>query len=336
MMDVLVRDIPYMRFTQKLEGYVTRGRSYPIQANSAFNDTLAVVTFESYKSNSNKNQIAKARDLTKHLLAATMESLRRAGFGRTLVVGVEEEDAQVVQDTIQFLYPFVRDRNLPVEDGVPAKLGHMEVTFVLGNTLHGKTASTAKNIPRAALQGLQYGFQHNDPAWLGEHTPDDWKMVYFTGTGNILQTRPAALTVLKGKVEQGLVLIPHHLQPIPHKRDVAGAREKGLFLSYQDFNNVLELDALDRYPGICCDEHKGPDSKPGLRTGDCGKPWYQCDFSTTPSPISRKHERLQPYDLIQLTQGSQMTLLSASNSGRRCVPPKKKLLNYKICSASNK
>ena len=333
-----MRDIPLMKVTQKLEAYVMRGRTYPIKQNPAFSDSLAIVAFQSYRGNDNKNQVAKARDLTKHLLAATIESLLRAGFGRTVIVGIEPEDEVAVTETLKFVYPAIRNRNEPAEEGTPSKLGQMEVGFVLGNSTSAKTLSFDKNVPKAALQGLQDALKNKDRAWIGGHEPEEWKFIYFTEADNILQTRPGAIHALKQKLEEGAILVPHRFQPIPHQRDVTGAREKHLYLPAKDKdfnpNAIMELDALYRFPGICCDEQKGPKTKPGLTHGDCGKPWYKCDFDADLQ--RRNHDRLRHYNLIRLTQGSQMILLSASQSGRRCVPPKTKLLNHQVCSIREK
>lgn len=329
-----MRDIPFIKINQKLENYVQRGMGYPVAKQPAFSDTIAVVAFVPRKGNGNKFQEKKARDLTVRLLAATVESLRRAGFGRTVVVGMDNaEDSQLVEEAFKMIYSNIRDRSKLAMEGMPNKIGHMEVGFVQRSSEHAKTQAQDKNVPKAALQGLREAFQNNDKAWLGTHNVDDWKYVYLTEADNVLSTRPSSLPVLKQQVEMGRVLIPHGLQPIPHQSDVSGTREGYLFVSGRG-NPVMELNALDRYPGICCDEHKGPDHKPGLAPNhpECqsGKPWYSCDLD--PKMTKRTHNRLQQYSLIRLTQGTQMVMLSAQESGRGCLPPKKKW-NTKICSA---
>ena len=138
------------------------------------------------------------------------------------------------------------DPSLPEPGGVK-RVGHMEVEFARGHNGHATTDHHTKNIPRAVLLGLRDAFGiaekgANDHdavvtmrTWLGDHPEDYWKFVYLTEPDSILATRPSTLQTIKEHAENGSVLIPWRLQPIPHESDVKGAHQAFRYLKAEGF-----------------------------------------------------------------------------------------------------
>jgi hypothetical protein len=293
MMFVYENDIPFNFAISTLEDYVNRGKDYPVVP--FLNQTMAVVAFMSYSEVG--MHTVKANKLTTRTLAATIESLRRAGMGRVVVVGVDGDmDQTLVEESFQRAYK-VHNHNQP-SVGPVTHVGTMEVAFCNGED--GKTSSSANNnninskvnVPKATLMGLHKAFraaqdgqsaQENVKAWLGDHDINHWKYIYLTEFDSVLNTRPSTLKTLQDHVDSGLILLPWRFQPIPHETDVRNCARRDLFVHQmnQYFYDVHELDALDMHPDKCCDEVKGPDFKRWKEIAkekevsqDCGDSWY--------------------------------------------------------------
>jgi len=319
-----------------------------------FQPTIAVIAFQAY--DAGKQSAEKAHKLTLIALAATMESLRRAGFGRVVVVGLEASDAIVVQDTFRYLQRKVQTKtdntNHPnnfdapiglqsIPGGVVDMVGHMEVAFVQGSKEIAKAQWVSKNVPKATVIGLRHAFQMADKApalrlqnetdyihtWLGtRREPSYWKYVYLTEPDTILQMRHSSKPQIQQIIDAGKVMTPHRWQPIPHERDAQGSTMPHAYLP-SDFAPIVDLQVHNDNAvpyDVCCDAWKGHDTKPGLPPlfPDCGNFWYLCDFGQDKYQKPEAHQRLKPYGLIRMDGGTGIVTLAASESGRPCTPQK--------------
>lgn len=316
---VYENDRPFETSVSKLEGFIKRK---PKQVELVWKKGIAVVVFQEYVGENQNAQIDKRDKLNSIALAATIESIRRAGFGRAVVVGLQPtRDEKLAKDAFRILDAQGVDTASPV-------VGDMQVAFAAGSS-----QVTSGNVPKAALLGLRDAFQFlaqngqseeqkkHWKAWLGDSTqPKHWEYVYLTEYDSILQYRASSLLKLRDEVNRGTALIPHRLQPIPHESDVQGALRRDSYLPNSgDFSEVIELDAAK---DTCCDEDWGSSRGPGKDDfPDCGKPWFACEFGNPELPVeNREHKRVKPYKLIRLKQGTGITLISATEQARRCIP----------------
>lgn len=299
------------------------------EMDASFRDTIAMIAFQSYNETDFPE---RAYVYTKHLLGATIESLRRAGFGRVLIVGLYEKDGELVRDTIDYLKS---KWDLPVKDTNTAG-GSMVVEFVLGSI---KQATANKddpkliNVPKAAVDGLRQAFliatkdQKSASevigmaSWLG-NDPSRWKYVYLTEPDTILHVRPNALPQLQQQIDQGRVLAPHRLQPIPHQSDVHKTSRP---FTYLPNTNVWPVHEVDPRSDVCCDAYQGKDTKPGLPPMIERCPhgfWHGCDFNDKTYQDEDAHKRLKPYGLIRFQAGIGTGIVSLAGSvhGRPCAP----------------
>ena len=319
-MKVYENDIPFEAAISKLEEYVKRAPSFQLEKEPVWKHTIALIVFQEYIGDN--ASIDKRDKLNTMSLAVTIESIRRFGIGRVVVVGMQQRDEKLAKDAFRFLDPTNADAG--------GKVGPMEVAFAKGSS-----QVVDGNVPKSALLGLREAFEianqgDQSPeqkahlrAWLGDSQPPKyWEYVYLTEQDNILQHRPSSLLKLRDEVNRGSVLLPHRLQPIPHANDVGGALRRESYLPKTGgFSEVIELNGQT---DTCCDDNWGPDRSPGKTNfPDCGKPWYACEFGNPELPVeSRAHERLEVYKLIKLQQGTGITLLAGTAQGRRCTPTK--------------
>jgi hypothetical protein len=316
----------------RFDGYLAKSAGFPI--DTSLQETVAVIAFQSYW---DASQPDRARRLTLMSLGSTIESLRRAGMGRVVVVGNPKSldeglDRKIADDTFRHLKHQVEGTQ--VSNATVTMVGSMEVAFAEFEQEHAKTERLKKNVPRAALLGLRDAILLSKKEeqlapdqivkvqeWLGEKQhPTYWKYIYLTEPDSILQTRPATLKQLKAEVDKGMVLLPHRLQPIPHEDDAPGHPKAHMYL-HKDFKPVIELDAIGEHDA-CCDANKGP-WKPGRNEyPSCGTFWYMCEFSRKIPNKERTFERFQLYSLIKLKSGTDIVSLSALEHGRMCIPKK--------------
>ena len=331
MLLIFVQQEVYDTAMLRFDNYFSQSTTYPMEEDLSFIDTIAVIAFQPYRDNKKPEQ---AYNLTLRSLGATMESLRRAGFGRVVVVGDGENDPQLTQDTFRYMKRYI-EPSVAIDDNTfVTKVGHMEVGYAKFNMTNAVTNHIAKNVPKATLNGLKDAFdiaqksgeqrtQHETEhmkIWLGEK--EWWSYVYLTEPDSILQTRPSTLKQLKEELENGMVLVPHRLQPIPHESDARGSSRDFLFLPEEDFP-VVDLDAIGENDS-CCDAHLGPGYKPGAPPmfESCGNFWYMCDFSRHKTKEQRTHDRIKKYHLIRLKQGTEIVSLAGLEHGRPCIPKK--------------
>ena len=286
MMNIFVNNIPFQFVISSLEDYVKRGKDYPV--TPFLKQTIAVIAFKPFTAELDVHSDL-ANQLTIPTLAATIESIRRAGMGRVVVVGVNaDKDRSMVEEVFQRVYRQL-NRNQPSE-GPVTHLGHLEVAFCDGLVEDAQTsdANIKLNVPKATLMGLRRAVsaaqegrsqEENVKAWLGDHETNHWQYIYLTAPDSVLNTRPSTLKTLQEQLNNGMVLLPWRFQLMPHEADVEQCAARDLFVHRlphgEFFYDVHELDALELHPDKCCDEAKGPDFKPWKEVGeDCGKSWY--------------------------------------------------------------
>ncbi|CAB9518358.1 expressed unknown protein [Seminavis robusta] len=339
--------IAYDSISSKLRNYISsaavtaHNNDNNLQGERVLQNTLAVIAFQSYKHATNPQL---GHNLTALSLAATMESLRRAGMGRVVVGILVDADIAPVQDAFRFLKQQVDPPNQEDnsnESNLISTIGHMEVAYAFSSAEFIKTKLLNKNMPRSTLMTLQQALNHtlqvpkkewtmemhqNVTAWLGiTHDPSFWQYVYLTEPDTILTTRPGSLPAIKEEVDKGGVILPHRWQPIPHESDVKGMDpQRGTFLLQDEFPNVLTVHEQD----ACCDENAGPNFKPGLPPHYplCRERraifWYACGFHEKMRHLPDKHERLSHYQLMRLMDGTGITTIVGTEHGRRCIPQK--------------
>lgn len=306
-------------FNKAITSFETYARNIEIDEHgSPLKNTFAVIAFQPYLDRSRPD---RARTLTIASMAATMASLIQIGFGRVIVVGYSDKDSVLAQDTFRFLRDTIdpdANHTWTTQQEVtmigPTEVGYLQVTKEEANSRFIKT-----NMPKGALVVLQRGFKGNldekraKQLFGSTHDRSFWRYIFLTEPDTILQTRPWALPQLRDALDQGFILTPHRLQPLPHESDVIGmGDEPNKFVpATGNFSSVINLKA----DAACCDEHKGT-YKPGKDNfPDCGMFWWQCGFKP-----NGNDERLKPYSLIRLQSGTGIVSLAATEHGRRCFP----------------
>jgi hypothetical protein len=308
--------VSYTFITSSLERYIQRANlNFSHELSPALQETIAVIAFQPYSSG---HKPQEAKHLTVLSLAATMASMIQVSFGRILVVGYEQGDAGFAQEAFSTL---ANDNSIEStsNSALMIQIGNTEVGYVSSSKEEVASKITPINRVKGALAGLQHAIQGKmEPSrlrvWLGvTHNASYWKYVYLTEPDTILQTRPSALVQIREALDNGLILAPHRLQPLPHESDLKGMKNKNKFLPAKGkFETVTALDPLDG--GVCCDE-LGGETRPFQKFERCGSFWWQCGFNS-----HRNHSRLEEYQLMRLESGTGIVCLAGSEHGRRCVP----------------
>ena len=363
--------LPYQRIISHFERYLQDAVHYPMaEADPFLGDTIAVMPFFAYRC---KDYPERGETLSALVLASTIESFRRAGFGRVIV---NVMDTEKVKDDIKITlaaFNYIQDHVAPntahiVSTAVAAnatQIGHMEVGFAVSPEEAAETTHSKRNFPKAALFGLRDAFilsqedgqgqardesssisrtpmqqqqqQEYIQSWLGnKHDPSYWKYVYYTEPDSMLQTRPSATFGLKKKLDKGSILIPHRLQPIPHQSDVPGMDPKtNRFLLQEDFPTVIDL---DREADACCDVM--PD--PGILRLNERKDlpclfWWRCGFEYDNQNANKttRHSLLESYQLMRISSGGTgVVTLAASEHSRKCLPKRNGICEPSLQSLS--
>ncbi|KAL7556325.1 hypothetical protein ACA910_011871 [Epithemia clementina (nom. ined.)] len=212
------------------------------------------------------------------------------------------------------------------------KVRHTEIALVILNCTEADDTRSGRMVmlPKASLLGLKKAFNGTDlehsKQWLGRPTSnennsskfnDKWKYTYLTEPDTILQVRHQALSALSQELQKGHIVIPHRLQPIPHARDLPSIQDVTRVVPAH--GNLSHVQSISSDDFQCCDQ--GPDA-PG-RINKCGTFWWQCGFDRALNRSwtgSERHYRLTPYQLLDLTEGTQIVTLAGTEHGRRCVP----------------
>jgi hypothetical protein len=311
--------------------------------------TMAVISFQPYRAKRNPEN---GRQLTVASLSATIASLIRVGMGRVVVVGHHRnsQDADEHWRLVRASFDVLAERagltqqltadeeNLAAETKSIRRVLGCELAYVTVTRDHVWTPAMAAllregevNLPRGALAGMQEALTGNDPewthAWLGR--PDvhnhPFKHLYLTEPDTLLLTRPTTLPHVRRLLDEGLVLAPHRLQPLPYQGDVPESTLNSTFISTEEWSalNNKSVHTLDALQGdVCCDEQAKwyrPGSDPHMYDR-CDDQWWRCGFSTHPGNHSRI---LDHYELIRPSHGIGVATLAGTGHGRRCIPARK-------------
>jgi hypothetical protein len=183
-----------------------------------------------------------------------------------------------------------------------------------------------KNIPKGAIVDLQQALkgalrEDQQKQWLGNAATNSgtslsaqhpWKYVYFTEDDHILNAHNNLLAT--SVLDDGGILIPHRLQPIPHPLDLKGILDHpNTTMLPASFGNGTVED-LYATTDSCCDMNEKPGEQMG---GGCAKPyWWLCGFETE----EQNHTRLESYQFLRLIEGTDIVSLAATEHGRKCSP----------------
>jgi hypothetical protein len=221
---------------------------------------------------------------------------------------MNNHDEEIVQQTFRSLQRIWSENDGVVVDennkSVTTKIGPMELGHVQVYKEETKTSSVELNLPKTALQILQQAFEgdlddERTRQIFGTITDKSyWKYVYLMEPDTILQTKPYALSHIQSALDDGLVLAPHRLQPIPHQADFVGMKNSKIFVpATGNFPRVLDLNTHEN--AVCCDE-QAYHYKPWKDYVDnCGTFWWDCGFSPNRN-YSHVHLLLSPYSFIRL------------------------------------
>ena len=231
------------------------------------------------------------------------------------MVGTKDSDEDLVRDAFRL-----------VQKG-DGNCGGIEYGFAKLKKENWFKTEDSVNVPKSAIIRLQQVMignvtQKAAQAWLGKGEKR-WKYVYYTEADQILQTRPRSLKAIQDALDQGLVLMPQRLNPIPHFSDLKGSSPPNLLKSLGSFKDkpVIELDGRD---DGCCDlaVHPKDDFE------HCGNFWYLCGFKHRSNNVTEHEEgnkRLLKYEFMRIkSPGGTGIAFAGSEHGRACRPMKGK------------
>jgi len=265
-------------FLGKLDGYISHVK---VLDSSPLSGTIAIIAFMPYQCDCYLG--CSGEELTRRVLTATLKSLQRAGMGRVVVVSVAPAGKYEPR-------------------GV--SFGDTEVVFVTVDAAITKSRSIENNMPLGAIAGLQQAIRSNDVKWLGNDT-ERWRSVFLAEPDQILHVKQSSIHDLARVVESGFVLSPHRLQPVPHPSDV-----HILPHPIPETSSVFKVETIETDDATCLDA--GRHSKVHGRSWNCATWWWQCGFE------DGNHSRLDNYTMMRLSYGSGVTVLAASEHGRKC------------------
>jgi len=266
-------------FSTKLDSYISHVK---VLDSSPLGDTIAILAFMPYRCDCYFG--CSGEELTRRVLTATLKSLQRAGMGRVVVVSV-----------------------VPTREHEPqgVSFGDTDVVFVTVDAATTKSRFIDNNLPLGAISGLQQAIQNKDVQWLGQD-PGRWRSIFLAEPDQILHVKESSIHDLARIVESGFVLSPHRLQPVPHPSDV-----HILPHPIPENSAVFKVEAIQADDATCLDA--GRHSKVREKGWNCTTWWWQCGFE------DGNHSLLDNYTMLRLSDGSGVTVLAASEHGRKCI-----------------
>jgi len=289
----------------------TSQNNKPMASSDLLQSTIAIIPYQISLDERSVKALKWSSELSIVALQATITSIARLGVGRIVVVTMKDYREEMhVQRALDMF-----------KNGTSTEYSHVQVT----NEKWYKTQNHEENLPCASVVGLQHAFQgklssEETRQWLGGNA-QNWKYVYYTEPDTVLQTRQSALPAIREALEQGMVLMPHRWQPMPHHTDVNGARGGHIKADGGQLAEMIVME-FDRENGSCCDMNHHPSEK----FKHCGNFWYMCGFGGIKN-VNRMnqdlaHERLLPYGFIKIKGGTGIVSLRATEHGRICRPEK--------------
>ena len=322
--------------------------------------TLAVVTFAPYLDD---HEPQKSQVLTVVNLASTIASLFKVNVGR-VVVACNRVDIKATttifsavhnlflnttatkEDVERFLHHNRYTKKIPdrATFAMEFKIGSTEVALVTVpcREEHGTLIDEEPQIPKATLLGLRqaiigYGRDRKAFArkWLGPRVEQDrrtrhsfvWDYVYMTEPDTLLYAKTNALPAMAHALQQGNVVVPHRLQPIPHESDVPTIPKHLVVPAIGNYSHVETFTPEH----LCCDENRHP-AWNGDMCDDSWNLWFRCGFydaffenetaKTNVQDIANGHSRLLLYGFMRLQEGSTIVHAMANNNAKVCRPQK--------------
>ena len=293
----------------KLQAYYMHRQSSSTK-NTIMNTTVAVIPYGVDTDSPRVQQMWTAS------LTATIASLLQHGIGRVVVVGYFDADSKLVRRAFRELLRYQEEqkdeRSFQDHDSTTSfstKVGATELAFV--HTSDVKSKFIEINVPYGALKGLHQAFSGaiRPYEWLGR-SPAKYKYIFLTEADQTLNARPTPY--FTKVMDEGCIVIPHRLQPIPHSLDVAGVVLDTHRVIPRNLAQVHELNAdVDS----CCDTSERLKKDPP----ECGPFWWMCWIGK-----SRDYSVLEGYEFMRLHQGTGIVSLAATEHSRKCIPTKKK------------
>ena len=132
----------------------------------------------------------------------------------------------------------------------------------------------------------------------------------------LLSTRQSSLVALGEALEQGNVLAPHRLQPIPRGSDFLGSEvvyeNSSIIPASEPFEHVHEVDSNNM---SCCD---AGGFKPMAIFVPYDNFWWLSGFEKTSTmPIEVAHKHLLLYPFMRLTHGTNV-VFAGTEHGKLC------------------
>ena len=249
--------------------------------------TLGVIAYSPYLED---DQLSKSRLLTTLNLASTIASLLRVRMGRIVVVcdkrDVDEsigifyamhkvfaEPSTTIEQLEEFLTSFKYNQKIESREtfSLEFRIGHTEIALVTVPCTEerGTYIDEEPQVPKATLLGvrqalLRYGSNATtfSRKWLGERAHQmtktgqhPWDYVYMTEPDTLLHARLSDLPALGKALQEGNVVVPHRLQPIPHVTDLPQLSPELVVPAVGNFSNITTLSVET---DACCDINYHP------------------------------------------------------------------------------
>jgi hypothetical protein len=170
--------------------------------------TIAIIPFAPNIRYDTPVSVSRSKNLTTLMLGATISSLIRLGFGRIVLVGIDDNDDSLANDTVNLIKLQFTTTNKNIQ------FSYVQVTDK--KTYESKWTNV--NRPKAAICGLQLALQgklnNTDiDLWLGtKYDHNYWIYIYFTEPDLVLQTRINGVTStipsLYEELNRGHTLMP--------------------------------------------------------------------------------------------------------------------------------
>ena len=178
--------------------------------------------------------------------------------------------------------------------------------------------------------------------------PQLYRYLYYTEQDSLLYSSlssSASASMWRNVLDQQRLLLPHRWQPIPHASDLIhntndnnhgnnntnDLPESFYVPSVKPWDQVLVMNdngITEQSPGAytsCCDTGY---TDPVGRQSPCADYWYMCGLGQRyVTNGSDRLAHLRNFTLIRLMQGSQLTLLAASEHARTCQPSQRPCSN---------
>jgi hypothetical protein len=183
-----------------------------------------------------------------------------------------------------------------------------ELVLIDSNSITASASNTL--IAKGAFVDLQRALKGSSSRedrkkWLGsDFERHGWKYVYFTEDHHILNARQELSHTVHKLLDNGGIVIPHRLQPIPHALDLEGIpegvpQERKMLPASFGSGEVKDLYADT---DSCCDTSELLDTD---KFENCGKFWWQCGFDIADT---------------NLIEGTGIVSLAATEHSRKCIP----------------